>query len=187
MNNYGPLLIRRESGEPPEDGGFRTIASAGEIARVTHRLGAIIRHRFGGEPLNVIVVMDGAFMFAADLMRHLDRCWVGFVKVTSYDGTERGALKMDQLGGGLPPKRQTLIVDDIVDSGRTISAVCNFYRQHYLLGQVETLTLFQRAGCPVEVDYVGIEVPKGSFLIGYGLDYKGEYRNLGEVKVWEGR
>ena len=183
MNSFGPLLIKTRS--DLEQSPF--VTSAVEIAQVTRELAYAIRLRFSGEPLNVIVVMDGAFMLAADLVRHLDRCWMGFVKATSYDGTERGMLKIDQLGGGLPPKRPTIIVDDIADSGRTISAIRDHYRQYYpLLGvEVETCALFQRAGCSVEVDYVGIEVPKEAFLIGYGLDYKGEYRNLGEVKVWE--
>ena len=127
-------------------------------------------------------VLTGAFVFLADLVRHLDRpASVGFLKATSYrDGTRPGALDIELVGALDLAGRDVLLVEDIVDTGLTLD-----YIRHLLLGRhpvsLKIVTLLdkkERRRIDVPIDYVGFTIPD-AFVIGYGLDYQQKYaKNL---------
>ncbi len=131
-----------------------------------------------------LCVLKGSLMFTADFMRaYKGRCEVSFVRISSYEGTEStGKAKTvmgltDELRG-----RYIVVLEDIVDTGHTM---------HYLLGQIEAfqpkgvrlVSLFvkpSKLAATVKVDYHCFEIPD-RFIVGYGLDYNEQYRNLPDI------
>lgn len=137
----------------------------------------------GKNPL-FICVLNGAFMFASDLMKRLDfDCEITFIRLKSYQGTNtEGSIKEVQ---GLIEDikdRHVIIVEDIIDTGHTI-----FHLKRQLLEQrPQTIQiaslLFKPAALQVDIepDYVALEVPN-DFIVGYGLDYDGHGRNYKDI------
>ena len=137
----------------------------------------------GQKPL-FISVLNGSFMFAADLLKEIGLdCEISFVKVASYD-------KMESTGNikqliGLNENifnRDVIIIEDIIDTGRTISRILEEFQS---LGarSIEVVALFQKpkSGLVREgLKYVGFELPD-TFVLGYGLDYDGLGRNLKDL------
>lgn len=133
------------------------------------------------DELVVLVVLDGAFIFAADLIRQIDRTTrVESVKLKSYDGMQStGAVEVlkglpEDLGG-----KHVLVVEDIVDTGRTIAQLMNELRQHRTASCRIAVLLDKPEAhlADISLDFVGFSVGK-NFVIGYGLDADGRYRNL---------
>jgi hypoxanthine phosphoribosyltransferase len=140
-----------------------------------------------GDELIVVPVLTGALVFAADLVRRLPGPLVIRPAVIScYDGsrTSPGEARLEVVPSGLTGRR-VLIVDDILDSGRTLSAI----RRAVLNQQprsVRLCALLRKPGSRREVDvaldYVGFDIPD-VFVVGYGLDFAGGHRNLPDVVV----
>ena len=131
-------------------------------------------------------MLKGCFIFMADLMRHVDiKCTMDFMAVSSYSGTSStGAVKINKDLGQDIEGRHVIIVEDILDSGVTLS-----YLKHYLLGRkpasITIATLLDkpaRRKADVYADYSCFEVPD-AFVVGYGLDYNEQYRNLPYIGV----
>ncbi len=153
-------------------------------ARVAE-LGRRINHDYQGDDLVIIGVLNGAFIFMADLVRQLDLpLQLDFIRVSSYGSstTSSGVINMVkdveiELRG-----RDVLLVEDIVDTGRTIS----WLRDHFQgqgASSVKICALIDKAErreVDVDVDYAGFEVPEG-FLVGYGLDYAEHHRHYPQV------
>ncbi len=135
----------------------------------------------------LICVLKGAFMFLADLVRHLEmRHEVDFMEISSYgagtvsSGVVRILLDLEQNIQG----RHVLIVEDIVDSGRTLDYITRNLqtRGPASLRVCTLLSKPSRREIDVPLDFVGFEVPD-EFVMGYGLDYAEEYRNLPFIGV----
>lgn len=141
-----------------------------------------IRHDFPGEVIVVIVLLKGALVFAADLTRRLPRMLeIECLNVASYHGGTESSGKVDFLDRKLPDVfgRRVLVLDDILDTGRTLQAVVARLREDGA-AQVRTGVLLAKdkeRAAEVEADYVGFVIGD-EFVIGYGLDYQGRYRNL---------
>jgi len=141
-----------------------------------------IRHDFPGEVIVVIVLLKGALVFAADLTRRLPRMLeIECLNVASYHGGTESSGKVDFLDRKLPDVlgRRVLVLDDILDTGRTLRAVVERLRGEGA-AQVKTGVLLAKdkpRAAEVEADYVGFVIGD-EFVIGYGLDYQGRYRNL---------
>ncbi|MBU6410550.1 MAG: hypoxanthine phosphoribosyltransferase [Verrucomicrobia bacterium] len=158
----------------------------GQIARRVQTLARRIERDFRGCELVVVAVLNGAVMFLADLMRHLELpLRLDFIGVSSY-GPRRvpGALvftkelRLDVRG------RDVLLVDDILDSGRTLSRVVKKIRR-LKPRRVKTCVLLEKTGRrakPIHAHYVAFRVP-GIFVVGYGLDMAEHYRNLPFIGV----
>lgn len=161
---------------------FEPFIEEAEIRQRVAEMGrAINGWDIGKNPL-VISVLNGAFIFTADLMRELDfTCEVAFIQLNSYDGTRsKGEIVMEGAQLGVPVRdRDILIVEDIVDSGLTMYYLVQELQKRKP-ASIRIITLLHKPEMqefPVSLDQVGFEIP-ADFVVGYGLDYRGLGRNL---------
>ncbi|TAE78391.1 MAG: hypoxanthine phosphoribosyltransferase [Verrucomicrobia bacterium] len=158
-----------------------------EIQRRLDGMALELEGDFPGEPLLVVVLLKGALVFAADLLRRMPRMLeIECLSVASYHGGLDSCGVVSFLDRELPDVRgrRVLVLDDILDTGRTLRAVVD-----RLLGdgalEVRTGVLLAKAkrrAADVEANYVGFHIAD-EFVVGYGLDYRGRYRNLPYVGV----
>ncbi|HLH67573.1 MAG TPA: hypoxanthine phosphoribosyltransferase [Candidatus Dormibacteraeota bacterium] len=158
--------------------------SARRIARRVREMGQEISSVYADldQPLVLVVVLKGAAVFAADLLRSLSiPAELEFVRAASYgSGTSSsGKVKFSHLVEGPLTGREILLVEDIVDSGRTVSVILRELRRHQpaSLRLAALLDRPARRELPVKIDFTGFVIPD-RFVIGYGLDYAGLYREL---------
>jgi hypoxanthine phosphoribosyltransferase len=161
--------------------------SSTQIARRVHRLGRRISGVYADidTPLVMVVILKGATVFAADLLRSLSiPAELEFVRASSYPtGTSsNGRLKLAHMVEGTLVGRHVLLVEDIIDSGVTVNAVARRIRK---LGaaSVRVAALLDRPArrqVEVAIDFTGFVIPD-RFVIGYGLDYAGLYRELPHI------
>ncbi|MCL2508648.1 MAG: hypoxanthine phosphoribosyltransferase [Oscillospiraceae bacterium] len=153
-----------------------------QIAEAVRRLGAEISRDYGGKKLMLVSVLKGAVVFLADLMREIKiPCSIDFMSVSSYGAGAKssGVVKivkdLDIPLEGL----DVLIVEDILDSGRTLNYIIGLLESRGP-SSIKVCTLFDKPDSrevPVTADYSGLLVPD-EFIVGYGLDYNEKYRNL---------
>jgi hypoxanthine phosphoribosyltransferase len=164
----------------------RVLFSDRQIARRIRELSAQIERDFTGRETVVVSLLNGTVMFLADLIRHLSLpLRLDFIGVSSYGaGTESGdlvvtkELRLDVRG------RDVLLVDDILDTGKTIHKVRAKLRA-LKPRRIKICVLLDKTARrvePVEADYVGFEIDD-FFVVGYGLDFAERYRNLPFVGV----
>ena len=162
------------------------LISQEHIARRVRSLARTIEKDFKGRDFVVVSLLNGTVMFLADLVRHLSiPLRLDFIGVSSYgSGTTSGdlvftkELRLDVKG------RDVLVVDDILDTGRTLKRVIQKLRP-LKPGRLRTCVLLDKPSRRVEkvaADYVGFEIPD-AFVIGYGLDYAERYRHLPFIGV----
>lgn len=157
-----------------------------QIARRVRQLARIIQRDYAGRELVIVALLNGTVMFLADLIRHIGMpLRLDFMGVSSYgSGTESGnlvftkELRLDVRG------RDVLLVDDILDTGKTIQRVLDKLR---LLKprRIRTCVLLDKPERHLEkvrADYIGFTIPN-VFVVGYGLDYAERFRNLPFVGV----
>jgi hypoxanthine phosphoribosyltransferase len=155
-------------------------------ARVAE-LGAEVSADYEGRDLLLIGVLKGAVFFMADLMRHLTvACEVDFMAISSYgDATDSSGIVriLKDLDISIEG-REVLVVEDIIDSGLTLSYLMRNLesREPASLEVCALLTKPSRREIDVPVRYVGFEIPN-KFVVGYGLDFDERYRNLPYVGV----
>lgn len=142
-------------------------------------------HAPNPESLTLLPLLTGSVIFLADLIRQLPLMMrIRLLSVSSYPGkatTSQGVTIRDELSDDLTGQH-VLIVDDILDSGRTITAVRERVEQRRP-ASVRVCVLLRKnvpAAQAVHADYVGFDIPD-EFVVGYGLDFDGYYRNLPEV------
>ena len=131
-----------------------------------------------------IGVLNGCFMFMADLMKEIEiDSEMSFVKLSSYHGTEQGDLSQ-LIGVGIDIKdRNVIVVEDVVDSGNSLKYTIDALQREGVR-DVAVCTLLLKPSCLQydfdQIEYVGFEIEK-EFVIGYGLDYNGKFRNLKDI------
>ena len=164
----------------------RVLISEAEIEAAVARIARQITDDYRDKDPIFVGVLKGCFIFMADLMRHVEvPCAMDFMAVSSYSGTSStGAVKINKDLGQDIEGRHVIIVEDILDSGVTLS-----YLKHYLMGRnpasIRIATLLDkpsRRKAEVFADYSCFEVPD-AFVVGYGLDYNERYRNLPYIGV----
>ncbi|MGC9336054.1 MAG: hypoxanthine phosphoribosyltransferase, partial [Anaerolineae bacterium] len=162
------------------------LVSEEQIQAKVAELGRRISEDYAGEELLLIGLLRGAIVFLSDLMRDIDiPVRLDFIGISSYGAsTESGAVRLvmdleTDISG-----RQVLIVEDIVDTGKTLSYLMENLkaRQPASLRVCALLDKPERRQVPITVDYVGFEIPD-KFVVGYGLDFAEGYRNLPFVGV----
>lgn len=134
----------------------------------------------------IVVVLNGAFIFAADLLKNLTiPCEVTFIRVASYTATEStGQLKQILGLSESITNRDLIVIEDIVDTGLTICEVCDQLRGQQPASIAIATLLFKPTALRKAIDlhYVGFEI-ENRFVLGYGLDYDGLGRNTKEIFV----
>ena len=147
-------------------------------------LAAEINKEFAGcDELRVITVLKGSTLFACDLIRHLDMpVQLEFVRLASYGNEQSSSGKVKAVDLTLPnlADKNVLIVEDIVDTGLTANFFLDYIKLQHNAQKVKFASLLDKACTrihPVNIDFVGFEVDD-KFVVGYGLDYMGYYRNL---------
>lgn len=171
-----------------KDKTFRPYISGEEIARAVDRVARCIREdvrQEEGTPL-FVVMLNGAFMFASDLLRAIDvPCEVAFMRMKSYQGTvSTGTVDLLQDMHAEISGRTVIVIEDIVDTGATMHALLeHLQRRRPKCVKIASL-LFKPESLQydVPVDYVAFEIPR-DFIVGYGLDYDEEGRNLKDIYV----
>ncbi|GAB2531971.1 hypoxanthine phosphoribosyltransferase [Brachybacterium huguangmaarense] len=173
----------------PHDDVERVLLSAEQISERIAELGAQIARDYADNPPILVGVLKGAVMVMADLARAIDlRTEMDWMAVSSYgSGTKSSGVVriLKDLSGDISG-RHVLIVEDIIDSGLTLSWLLSNLRSRGP-ASVEVCTLLRKpeaARVEIDVRYVGFDIPN-EFVIGYGLDYAENYRNLPYVGVLE--
>ena len=164
----------------------RILITDEQLARRVKILAREIERDFHGREMVVVSLLSGTVMFLADLIRHLNLpLRLDFIGVSSYGvGTESGDLVFTKELRIDVRNRDVLLVDDILDTGKTMSRVLPKLRA-LKPRRLKTCVLLDKAERRVEkikADYVGFEVPD-FFVVGYGLDFAERYRNLPFVGV----
>jgi len=159
------------------------------IEKRVDELANVINREFQNQEVILVGVLSGSFMFCADLMRKIKvPVQVEFVSLSSYEGTESSG----QISFRLDVKqslenKNVIVVEDIVDTGLTIT----FLMKHLKLKQPKSLKLCSlllkraRLKTEVNIDYLGFDI-EDKFVIGYGLDFDGRYRELPYIGVYGG-
>lgn len=155
-----------------------------EICAEVKRVADMINKDYAGKRPLLLGVLNGCFMFVADLMKNLDiECEISFVKFSSYQGSETTGTVNQVLGLNESIEgRDVIIVEDIVDTGLTMHKMLQTLAESKP-ASLAIASLFlkpARLRVPVEVKYSAFEIPD-RFIVGYGLDYDGLGRNLPDV------
>lgn len=165
----------------------RILLTEAELKERVAELGRQISEDFAGKEPIFVGVLKGCFIFMADLLRSVGlHCTMDFMAVSSYgDGTTTtGAVKINKDLSRDIAGRDVIIVEDILDSGVTLSYLKNYLsvRQPASISIVTLLDKPSRRRADIKADYVGFEV-EDAFVVGYGLDYAEKYRNLPYIGI----
>ena len=164
---------------------FKMCISRSQVRNSIEHIANRINSDYEGKEILFVAVLNGSFMFAADLVRKvkpLSR--ISFVKVASYQGdTSEGIIReliglKEDLNG-----KHVILVEDIVDTGFTLDHVMRQIKTTYKPASIAVASLLfkpQSYRKSIVVDYVGIEIPN-DFVVGWGLDYNGYGRNLEDI------
>ncbi len=154
------------------------------ISKTVDRIAGNINVDLAGEQVIFLGILNGAFMFASDLIRKIGfPAQISFLKLASYQGTINTQTVKRLIGINEDIKGKVIVIlEDIVDSGLTIDNIVKQLKG-YEPASVKIATLLFKPGAYIKdipLDYVGFEIPN-SFVVGYGLDYKGYGRNLDSI------
>ncbi len=189
MHASAPQPVPRHTGPVPR--GWRNeveriLITKEQLAKRIRSLSRELQHDFAGRELVVVSLLNGTVMFLADLIRNLSfPLRLDFIGVSSYGaGTQSGELVFTKELRLNVRGRDVLVVDDILDTGKTLSRVLLKLRALHPR-RIRTCVLLNKPARRVEnieADYVGFEIPD-YFVVGYGLDFAERYRNLPFVGV----
>lgn len=167
-----------------KDKEFKVFIKAEEIDAVVEKVAKAINNDLKGKVPLFLVVLNGAFMFASDLMKKIkiDNN-ISFVKLSSYTGTRSSQVINELIGLNEVVKGRTVvIIEDIIDTGFTMRRMLDILHQQEA-ADVKIATLVYKPNAfqaDYKIDYIGLEIPN-DFILGYGLDYDGFARNLPDI------
>ena len=165
---------------------FKKFISSEIIRQKVNEIADRINHDFEGREVVFVGILNGVFMFAADLFRHIHlKARITFLRLASYQGMESTG-KVKQLIGLSEDLKDhiIIIVEDIVDTGITLDHIIRQLKS-FQPAEIHVATFLLKPEAyhhRIPVEYVGIEVPN-KFIIGYGLDYNGYGRNLDGIYI----
>ncbi len=167
-----------------KDKEFAISISYDKIQTAIKKVADDINKDYAGQQPLFIAILNGSFMFAADLFKYLNiECEITFIKVNSYQGTQTTEKVTEVIGLNQDIKnRKIIFLEDIVDTGITLDTLIKNIKK---LGpaDIKVATLLSKPGAfknQFVIDYVGIEIPN-DFIVGFGLDYDGLGRNLPDI------
>lgn len=163
---------------------FRELISEQAIKKRLDEIALQINRDFAGSELIFVGILNGAFMFAADLFRKIDiSARITFVKLASYRGTSSTGYVKELIGWNEDMEnKKVIVVEDIVDTGATLERIVN----ELVIRNVAEIKIAAMLFKPeaytrdIPINYLGFEIPN-KFVVGYGLDYNGYGRNLPSV------
>ena len=163
---------------------FEVFITADQISRRIAELASLISAEYAGKKPLFIGVLNGAIIFAADLIRQVTiDCELTFIRLSSYDGLESSGHITNLLGLDKNIKdRHVIITEDVIDSGVTAKYILSEISAHEPASVRFASVLYKPAALkyPINPDYTGFQIPD-DFVVGYGLDYKGLGRNLPHI------
>lgn len=168
---------------------MKIVFSKEVIAHRVRELAKDILVDYHHKDLLILVVLKGGFVFGADLIRAMSKpnLFVDFISAASYKGMlSTGNVTFDRIPLVAAKGKEVLVVEDITDTGQTCAAI----REKLLVGVARSLrfcVLLDKPSCreaSFVPDYVGFSIPD-KFVVGYGLDYEGKYRNLPDIYTFE--
>lgn len=171
------------------DGKIKTLICQEDLEKRIAELGEEISRDYAGKELHLICILKGGVMFMTELSKHISgHVSMDFMSVSSY-GNERSSTGRIRILKDLDEPiedRDVLIVEDIIDSGKTLHHLINMLscRKPASLKLCTMLDKPDRREVDVKVDYVGFQIPD-LFVLGYGLDYDQFYRNIPYIGVVE--
>lgn len=163
---------------------FTPYLSAQDLHQAIQRMAAQINKDYEGKKPLFIAILNGSFMFAADLFKEITiPSEISFIKLASYKGTKSTGSVITAIG--LEAEifdRDVIIIEDIIDTGKTLSEFLPqlHNQQAKSLKVCSLLHKSEATRYPVPIDYLGFVIPD-LFVVGYGLDYNGYGRNLREI------
>ena len=160
---------------------FTPYLTVSQIEEQIKRIAGEINREYTGKRPLFIAILNGSFMFAADLFKELTvEAEICFIKLASYKGTRSTGRVLTSIGLDVSLKdRHVIIVEDIVDTGRTLHFFHN-HLQEQGPASITTVAFLRKPSAiefPVPVEYVGFDI-ENKFVVGYGLDYDGLGRNI---------
>lgn len=160
---------------------IRETIGASDLDKKIKELGKIITEDYKGKDLVVIGVLKGAFIFLADLVRAINLpLEIDFMQAQSYSGVNStGIVNITKDVSVDIEGKDVIVVEDILDTGRTLFAICETLRSKNTKS-VKVCTFLDKPSrrvCDISADYCCYEIPD-NFVVGYGLDYDEQYRNL---------
>jgi hypoxanthine phosphoribosyltransferase len=163
---------------------FISYISSKEIDEQVARVAAEINRDYEGKKPLFIAILNGAFIFAADLFKYISlEAEICFIKLASYKGVKSTGKVITAIGLDVDLyNREVIIVEDIVDTGKTLSQFLPQLEHHHP-ASLKIASLLHKPDAmihPIKIDYLGFTIPN-KFVIGYGLDYDGLGRNIKEI------
>ena len=163
---------------------FEISVSEAEIQKQVERIAREINRDLADKNPVFLGILNGAFMFASDLFKHLDfPTQISFLKLASYSGTSSTGAVRQLIGINMDLKdRIVVVIEDIVDTGVTLDTILR-QLSGYQPEALMVATFLHKPDCTihkVNLDYVGIRIPD-NFVVGYGLDYDGYGRNFKDL------
>jgi len=163
---------------------FEVSISENEISDIINSMANQINNQSAERPL-FIAVLNGSFLFAADIMRKITipDCEISFIKLASYSGTESTGEVNKLIGINDDIKgRNIIILEDIIDTGITLEKIISLLKQENV-NSIKTATLLFKPDAykkNIDIDFIGKSIPN-DFVVGYGLDYDEIGRNLPHI------
>jgi len=166
---------------------FVPFISKEQISKRVAEVGAMINRDYEGKQVLLVAILNGSFVFAADLFRTLTiDAAISFVKLASYKGTTSTGNVVTAIGmEERVNERHIIIVEDIIDTGKTLSAfLSDIYQRDPASVRIATFLTKPEAlqYKDIKADYVAFEI-ENRFVVGYGLDYDGYGRNIPDLMV----
>ncbi len=163
---------------------FKPYISADEITEEVTAIAKRINKDYDGKKPLFIAILNGAFMFAADLFKHIEiDAEISFIKLASYKGTKSSGQVVTAIGLDIDLfNRHLIIIEDIVDTGKTLNVFLPQLK-HQQPASLKIAALLHKPEAiifPLHIDYLGFSIPQ-KFVVGYGLDYDGLGRNLADI------
>lgn len=167
-----------------KDKTFRISIPEAEILKQVARVAAEINRDYAGQQPVFLAVLNGSFIFAADLLREITLpCEISFVKLASYEGVSTTGTIREIMGLNIDVTgRPVIIVEDIVDTGLTMAHMLETLRKHNP-SSIDICTLLlkpEKLKVKLDVRYCALQIPN-EFILGYGLDYDQQGRNTRDI------
>ena len=163
---------------------FKPYISADKISEEVKRVASEINKDYAGKKPLFIAILNGSFMFAADLFKEINiEAEICFIKLASYKGTKSSGQVITAIGLDVDlVGREIIVIEDIVDTGNTLTKFLPQIHHHHPASLKIAALLHKPEAMvhPIKIDYLGFSVPN-KFLLGYGLDYDGLGRNIKEI------